>query len=238
MQPPLRLFRRLILSPPPRVHTAAAHLTAPANAPSSSDPDFFNIVTPLVAAEWRCFLKKAGLDRRYPSLVEKIETGFPIAFDLPKITYSIIPTNHKSARDHIQEISRYLDEETELGGMSGPWSLEEVEEHMGPVLGSPMGLVPKGFDKWRVTRDLSFITPEVGWSVNSVVDADEWPTRWTSASKVEAYVSRIFLSYRAARGACGCVASFVFGIGASRNPFVRFSGVTCCVPALVVNQRR
>lgn len=55
----------------------------------------------------------------------------------------------------------------------------------------PLSLVEKVGDqgKFHIIRDLSYVNKEDGFSVNSLLDADKFPTEWGTAAQVTEIVS-------------------------------------------------
>jgi hypothetical protein len=150
-----------------------------------------HVVTPYQADAFEHYLAKFNLTSRYPDLIQNIRNGFPIG-DMPPLTRSYTPPNHKSAMDNPQVIRDYLAEEVSLRRMSGPFSASQVEFELGSFFVScPLGLVEKAGElgKFRIIRDLSYHNKEDGYSVNDHLDADDFPTEWGTAAQVAEIVS-------------------------------------------------
>jgi hypothetical protein len=153
---------------------------------------FRRIVTPYAPEAYEHFLKHFNLTEKYPNLVFNLQHGFPIG-DIPPPTRTYIPKNHKSALEHIDVIRTYCQEEVALGRMSGPFTADEVFEILGGhFVSSPLGVVEKAGEpgKFRVVRDLSYQNPD-GYSVNSLLDSDDFPTEWGTAAQVAEIVSAL-----------------------------------------------
>lgn len=123
--------------------------------------------------------------------------GFPIG-DVPPLTRTYTPKNHKSAEEHPEIIRDYCNEEVKLGRMSGPFSKEETHRIFGGhFASSPLGLVEKSGEpgKFRIVRDLSFEN-EDGFAVNKFLDADDFPTEWGTAAQVAEIVSNFHIIAR------------------------------------------
>jgi len=149
------------------------------------------IVTPYNADAFEHLLRKFNLTSRYPDLAHNIRNGFPIG-NMPILTRSYTPPNHKSALDNPSVIREYLAEEVSLGRMSGPLSASQVEAELGGFFVScPIGLVEKAGSpgKFRIIRDLSYHNKDNGYSVNEHLDSDDFPTEWGTASQVAEIVS-------------------------------------------------
>jgi hypothetical protein len=158
--------------------------------PSHATEVFQRIVTPYIAEAYENFLNRFDLSSKYPNLVFNLQHGFPIG-DIPPPTRTYIPKNHKSALEHIDVICSYCQDEVALGRMSGPFSADEVFNILGGhFVSSPLGVVEKAGEpgKLRVVRDLSYKNPD-GYSVNSFLDSDDFPTEWGTAVQVADIVS-------------------------------------------------
>lgn len=149
------------------------------------------IITPYNADAYEEYLSRFDLNDKYPQLVFNLRNGFPIG-NIPPLTRTYTPPNHKSALEHPDVISKYLSEECSLGRMSGPFSKTQIEQELGSnFVSCPLGLVEKAGEpgKFRIIRDLSYINKEDGYSVNAFLDADDFPTEWGTASQVAEIVS-------------------------------------------------
>lgn len=156
-----------------------------------------------------------------------MRNGFPIG-DMPPLTRTYTPPNHKSALDNPDVIREYLTEEVSLSRMSGPFTAKQVESELGGFFVScPLGLVEKAGEpgKFRIIRDLSYHNKEDGYSVNEHLNADDFPTEWGTAAQVAEIVSftSIYLALRARTSLCHRSAPL------SRDlPFVPFRTTTLC----------
>lgn len=75
--------------------------------------------------------------------------------------------------------------------MSGPFSKKEAHHILGGhFISSPLGLVEKSGEpgKFRIVHDLSFKN-EDGYTINSWLDADNFPTEWGTAAQIAEIVS-------------------------------------------------
>jgi hypothetical protein len=136
-------------------------------------------------------LSRFNLTDKYPNLVFNLRNGFPIG-NMPALSRTYTPSNHKSALEHPEVIRDYLSEERSLGRMSGPFTQEQISLELGGhFVSCPLGLVEKAGEpgKFRIIRDLSYINKEDGYSVNSFLDADDFPTEWGTAAQVAEIVS-------------------------------------------------
>lgn len=116
--------------------------------------------------------------------------GFPIG-DIPLLARTYTPKNHKSALKHLDVIRSYCNDEVALGRMSGLFTRNEIHNILGGhFVSSPLGVVEKSGEpgKFRVIRDLSYCNDD-GFSVNSHLDSDDFPTEWGTAAQVADLVS-------------------------------------------------
>ena len=92
-------------------------------------------------------------------------------------------------------VAGYIDEEVVLGNMSGPFTLEETHQiFKGHLYKVPVGLVKKDPTKGTFQMIQHFLKEdELGVSVNSQMDSDDFPTCWHSAYTMANYVSAPFL---------------------------------------------
>ncbi len=81
------------------------------------------IVTTYRADAFERELRDRGLLDRYPGLCTRMQYGFPLGNMVP-ITETFTPDNHKAGIQHIDFIQQYLQEQVELGHMTGPYSKE------------------------------------------------------------------------------------------------------------------
>ncbi|KAG2127254.1 uncharacterized protein EDB93DRAFT_1096635, partial [Suillus bovinus] len=94
--------------------------------------------------------------------------------------------NHKSTRERPDIIKKYCNDKVELGCMSGPFSKEEVHHIFGGhFISSPLGLVEKSGElgKYWFVWDLFFKNKD-RYTINSWLDADDFPTEWGTAAQV------------------------------------------------------
>ena len=146
--------------------------------------------TPYIAEGFKTLLHQTGLTSRYPNIVLDITQGSPIGNPTAP-TETFIPKNMKTAHDMPHIIDEHIQEEISAGRMSGPFTVEEAHTIFGGHFRTtPLGLVQKepGSAKWRLVRNASK-KDSCGVSVNSMLNSDDFPTRWGSAWMVAQYVS-------------------------------------------------
>ncbi|RDB20394.1 hypothetical protein Hypma_012506 [Hypsizygus marmoreus] len=141
------------------------------------------IVTPYNSDAFEVFLSRYKLTSKYPLLVHKLHTGFPLR-DFDPISKTYTPPNHPSANLFHEDIEKYLFSECEKGRMAGPYSQEQLEEVLGgPFRSSLVQIVLKQV-KRCMAINLSF-KGQTGFLVNDIIDAEDFPTHWGGASEVE-----------------------------------------------------
>ncbi|KAE8242970.1 hypothetical protein A4X03_0g7910 [Tilletia caries] len=136
--------------------------------------------TPLDAVYFEAELRRHGLLSRYPSLCSDLADGFRIG--IPTISSTTTFSNHGSARSHPHVLSAAIARELDAGRYQGPFSAAQLQLLLGPFQTSPLGLVPKGSDDWRVIQDFSW--PRDGNSINSHLSSNDWPTTWGASRDV------------------------------------------------------
>ena len=95
-----------------------------------------------------------------------IQNGFRLGIN-PETTYTSVSQNMQSVSLHQDVIDKYLEQETELGNILGPFPRTTA-----PVIHvNRFGVVPKKHQmgKWQLITDLSF--PEES-SINDGIDAN------------------------------------------------------------------
>lgn len=149
------------------------------------------IITPYNHYAFEAFLSSFGLTKQFPTLVESIKNGFRIGVPNSYLADSIIPPYRASDEDG--EIDAYLSEEIAAGRMDGPFTESEMRELCGGHFAAcPVHVVTqtdeKGKVKKRVVRNMSY-AGEQGYSVNDLINSDDFPTQWGSAPVVADIVS-------------------------------------------------
>lgn len=155
--------------------------------PNLADDVLHHIITPYVADSYDSFLARFNLTKKYPDLLFNLRHGFPIG-DMPPLTCTYTPKNHKSAADKPEITRNYCKDKVKLRHMSGLSSKEEVHHLLGGhFISSPLGLVEKS-GKYRIVRDLLFEN-EDGYAINNWLDTDDFPTEWGTAAQITEIVS-------------------------------------------------
>ena len=101
-------------------------------SPGNAFDPLSHISTPYDPNAWDSYLANANLTSKYPNLASKICHGFPIGDPDPSAKTTILP-NPTLRPDDPKVICNYLDEETKLGRMTGPFMKEEMDTVVGGV---------------------------------------------------------------------------------------------------------
>ena len=153
-----------------------------------SNDIFLRIVHPYDTDAFELSLSKHHLTYFYSLLVPNLRNGFPLG-DMPPLTDTVIFKNHPSTILFPDTVDKYLTDELLAGRMSGPFTLQRVENILrGPIFCSPLLVSiqiqqPGTPDKLRVCRHLSKGDKNTP-STNSHIQKEDFPTRFDTASKV------------------------------------------------------
>ncbi len=144
------------------------------------------------ARAWYKELSKHGLEGKYPLLVEGINHGFHLG--IPTIAQTYTPHNHVSVNLHLNAYIENVDKEFQAGRYFGPYSRNEVENLIGPFQSSPLSLCPKPDkpNKFRAVHDFSYPHNSTTQpSINSNIDASDYPCTWGTFEAICLVVSRL-----------------------------------------------
>ena len=137
------------------------------------------------AEEFEAVLTERGLLHRHVRLATRLRLGFPLG-DMRPLEETFTPDNHKAGVDHLDFIQDYVREQVALGHMTGPYTQRQVHEILGSHFRtSPLAVTEKPNSKsgWRLIQNCSY-KDRHGVSVNSMIDADDFPTKWGTAAQV------------------------------------------------------
>lgn len=149
--------------------------------------DLNEIRTPLIASAWYHFLSRARISAIFSNLPSYISYGFPLGLDsLPHRTYS--PPNHNSTTLHSSFVSAQIAAEVEIGRYAGPYSQQQIESVLGSFRSTPLGVVEG--KKLRLIHDFSYGGNE-SYSLNELIDMDEFRCEFHGASVVERIVAEL-----------------------------------------------
>ena len=186
------------LAHPPRLpypsFNSFIHHRPPFDQATHLQPNIFSkIICPYDAHALEHLLAKHSLTDAYPHLVHNIQNGFPLG-RMPMLSTTVVIPNHPLVILHVDEVTRYIQDEVSAGRMSGPFSSNQVERILrGPFQSSPFIVLiqtqgPGEPDKIRICRHLSKATKHVS-SVNSFIEKEDFPTRFDTAARVAEIVS-------------------------------------------------
>lgn len=152
------------------------------------------VVTPYHSSAFQSFIDRfPSLREKYPFIIHKLSTGFRLG-DLLPLSSTFTTPNHPSASLYLTPVLEYLHSEVKAGHMSGPFTRTQLEGILGgPFRSSPIQVVVK-FDaegklsKTQMAINLSYKGP-TGVSVNDMINSDDFPTNWGSATEIESIVS-------------------------------------------------
>ena len=159
-------------------------------------PGLYNkIVTPYSASAFDRLLKDLKIDSDYPLLAKNLTHSFPLG-QMPFLHSSVIINNPPSTLSHMDNISKYTNDEITSGCMSGPFSKQDIKcIFWGPFMASPfvVAIQPQGEgipDKIWVCWNLLKNAKDID-SVNSYIAKEDFPTRFDTASCVADLISLI-----------------------------------------------
>ena len=136
------------------------------------------VVTPLDADGLEVALRDQGVLGDWSHIIDGIRHGFDVGVGMPHSCTTVHP-NHGSSSLSPGFISSYVKSEMAAGRYSRGYSQSELEDLIGNFYTSPLGLVPKDGDSFRLIQDLSFPRHHRSVaSINSQVDPDDFPTAW------------------------------------------------------------
>jgi hypothetical protein len=140
-------------------------------------------------------LRNAGALERFAKIPEGLRLGFKI--DFPSISDVQAPPNKDSISEFSREFESIIQRELDKGRYVGPFSAEVLEHLIGPFQSSPMSIIPKPGKpgNCRLIQNFSFLhlsnTPFLNPSVNSHIDANNFPTTWGKFSVVYQLIAHL-----------------------------------------------
>lgn len=151
--------------------------------------------TPYKAEAWEHHLRASGLLHRFARIPSGLRHGFILNF--PRIYRTQSPPNKDSIDLYSQEFLDSVQKEVSKGRYLGPFSLTSIESIIGPFQSSPLSIIPKPGrpGKFRLIQNFSFpLSPSPSFpnpSINSYIDADDFPTTWGKFSAVYLLISHL-----------------------------------------------
>ena len=152
-------------------------------------------LTPYNPDTWTTELHNAGIIDRFNTIPDGLKFGFKI--DFPNITHVQTPMNAPSINMYSSKFRNTIQKEITKGRYIGPFPLPLIYDTLGPFQSSPLSLIPKPGrpSKFRLVQNFSFpSTPNStnpSPSINSALNADNFPTTWGKFSTVYLLVVRL-----------------------------------------------
>ena len=152
-------------------------------------------ITPYKPDAWEVALQAADPLRRFAHIPTGFRNGFIINF--PRISHVQIPPNKDSVTLYRTEFAKTLDKEITKNRYLGPFTAQLLSSLIGPFQSSPISIVPKPGrpGKFRLVQNFSYpLSPSPQFpnsSINSFVNADDFPTSWGTFSIVYLLISRL-----------------------------------------------
>lgn len=159
---------------------------------------FLPIRTSLKWSAWLTALERAGLLDVFSDVPAGIRDGFRLGPSSP-LQRTFIPPNHKSATTNPQVISDHIRSELLSKRYSGPFHPDRLQQLIGHFQTSPLGVIPKSHDRFRIIQDMSF--PCDGQpvpSINSQINVEQFPCEWSTFAQCYQVVARAPMGTQAA----------------------------------------
>ena len=165
-----------------------------------SDDIFLKIIHPYDTDAFDHLLSKHCLTQFYLLLIQNLGNGFPLG-KMPPLMDMVIFKNHPSTLLFSDIVDKYLADELAAGHMSGPFTLQCVENTLrGPIFCSPLlvsiqtqqpGMPDKLHVCWHLSKG-DKNTP----SMNSHIQKEDFLTQFDTASRVADIVGYFLTSRR------------------------------------------
>ena len=152
-------------------------------------------LTPYNPDTWTTELHNAGIIDHFNTIPDGLKFGFKI--DFPNITHVQTPMNAPSINMYSSKFRNTIQKEITKGRYIRPFPLPLIYDTLGPFQSSPLSLIPKPGrpSKFRLVQNFSFpSTPNStnpSPSINSALNADNFPTTWGKFSTVYLLVVRL-----------------------------------------------
>ena len=150
---------------------------------------------PYKAATWTSLLLSSGLFYRFSKIPSGLWHGFILNFPSVYRTQSL--PNKPSIDTYNTEFNESVHKEINKGRYLGPYPLAVIESVLGPFQSSPLSIIPKSGcpGKFRLIQNFSFpLSPSPSHpnpSINSYINADDFPTTWGKFSVVYLLISHL-----------------------------------------------
>ena len=152
-------------------------------------------LTPYKAAVWEKALHEANIFFHFIVIPSGLHNGFLV--DFPTVSHTQCPPNKESVHTYSDELSRIVHAEYSKGQYIGPFSKEQLTTLIGPFQTSPISIIPKPGHpgKFRLVQKFSYpLYPSLSFpnpSVNSYVNADNFPATWGKFSIIYLLTARL-----------------------------------------------
>ena len=179
-----------------RTHTsalAADHL--PMELRTALERRRARALTPYNPDTWASELCSAGIINRFSDIPDGLRFGFRI--DFPNITHVQTPMNALSINTYSTVFRSTIEKEITKGRYMGPFPLSLIYDTLGLFQSSPLSLIPKPGcpGKFRLVQNFSFPSSPNATnpfpSINSAIDANNFPTTWGKFSTVYLLAARL-----------------------------------------------
>ncbi|KAG6327017.1 hypothetical protein ID866_12072 [Astraeus odoratus] len=153
------------------------------------------LLTPYKAHTWETLLHAAGLLPCFAKIPPGLHRGFNLNF--PSIHCCQSPPNKQSIVIYSQEFNEYVSNKISKSRYLGPFSLSSIQLALSPFQLSPLSIIPKPDrpGKFRLIQNFSFpLNPSPSYpnlSINSLINAEDFPTTWGKFSLVFALISQL-----------------------------------------------
>jgi hypothetical protein len=151
--------------------------------------------TPYKAEAWEYHLRASGLLHRFACIPSGLQFGFILNF--PCIYRTQSPANKNSIELYSQEFMDSVQKEVSKGRYLGPFLLASMKSIIGPFQSSPLSIIPKPGrpGKFQLIQNFLFpLSPSPSFpnpSINSYINADDFPTTWGKFSVVYLLISHL-----------------------------------------------
>lgn len=151
--------------------------------------------TPYDPDAWQSLLSEANLNDRFGNIPDGLRYGFIV--DFPTISHLQSPPNSPSVNTYIDQLRDIVNKEISKGRYIGPYPIPTIYQAIGPFQSSPLSIIPKQGKpgKFRLVQNFSYplnpTPPHSFPSVNSYIDAHNFPATWGKFSIVYLLASRL-----------------------------------------------
>ena len=154
-----------------------------------------SLLTLYKADAWEYALRKAGLFLCFIQVPSGMCNGFLV--DFPALSNIQSPPNKDSSLKYSNKFRKMIDHECAKGRYIGPFLQTQLLALVGPFQSSPISIIPKPGrpGKFRIVQNFSFpMSPSARYlnpSINSFINATNFPTSWGTFSIIYLLISRL-----------------------------------------------